>query len=308
VRIQYRSSFKHAEDLGMILFGITKIITHQLSVYLKDKWHKLNPDIHIIFLSPAWIDEVNVHNAGVFSKRNKIQYTIDRTYISQKELGEFSVSISKVMDFDRYKDLLVAVERVSVEREFPIPVNDIYKVPINRILDVRRELVDEIYQALILISKEIDANLNILKKACAAVKTEAWFIEKEIGTEVLSRHKIPRKAQLVGRWDPDYLHYTALIFDEDEPPKSVKFMTHWRAVGYHLLDQPGRLSWIDRNTLKFIPKSRNDYRFAFKVDQGDVDFSYYYTSPQTRASVFYSHILDVMEQDGNETNVLRLNY
>jgi len=44
------------------------------------------------------------------------------------------------------------------------------------------------------------------------------------------------------------------------------------------------------------------------VDQGDVDFSYYYDTPQIRATTFYSHILDAMKKNGEKGNVLRLNY
>jgi len=308
LRFKYRTTFSSTENLGLILSGISKIISYQLSIHLKDKWHELNPDISIIFLTSKWIDEVKIYNEGIFSKRNKIHYKIDTPFIKQGQGGKLSADLFTITDLDKHKDLLMAVERVSEDCEFAVPVNDIRKISVKRILEVRRNLLDEIFKGLKIISQEIGADINILKNACEAVKSEPWFIERKIGLEVLSQHNNPRKTQLVGRWEPDYLHYTAHIFDEGKPPKSVRFMTHWRAVSYSMLENPGRLSWIDRDTLKFIPRSRDDYRYAFKVDQGDVDFSYYYDTPQIRATTFYSHILDAMKKNGEKGNVLRLNY
>jgi len=197
LRFKYRTTFSSTENL-------------------KDKWHELNPDISIIFLTSKWIDEVKIYNEGIFSKRNKIHYKIDTPFIKQGQGGKLSADLFTITDLDTHKD----------------------------------NLLDEIFKGLKIISQEIGADINILKNACEAVKSEPWFIERKIGLEVLSQHNNPRKTQLVGRWEPDYLHYTAHIFDEGKPPKSVRFMTHWRAVSYSMLENPGRLSWIDRDTLK----------------------------------------------------------
>jgi len=238
-------------DLGTILDGIAKIISYQLSNHLVDRWHKSNPDISVQFISQSSLDYVRTHNEKYFSKRMKINLAMDEVSVADDDPNDFSASFSTEIDFTKFDFLLAAVEMVDEGVEFAIPVNNIRKISPDEIIEVRKVILDEIFKALSIISKEIGADIELLEKTCEAVKREPWFIEREMGDVVLSRGKNPRKAQLIGRWEPDYVYHTARIFDDVEGPKDILFMIYWRMVGIGLLRSPGRLSWIDKETSIF---------------------------------------------------------
>lgn len=301
------TDYPEYETVRLILGGIEKILEYQFFSKL-NHWTDLeNIEIDIIYHSKGSYCDIVKKNANYFVSRPP-PFILDEISITEgrKTSNNTRYALHKIYDCFQFRDLAQAEVEVKKGVPFVFPVYDINKIPEKRIQEVRDEILELYYLGLKEIGENTGANQGVLDRAYEATKCEPWFVEKTIGDIIYSRGKNPSRAQLFARWIPDYVYHYARLFKEDGSWEDMLFMVYWRMVGSRLLENPGHLSWVDKSTLKFIPKNRSDYRIAFKVDKGPIDFSYYYDEPQRRAGRFYSHVADLAELGGS--NIVRMNF
>ena len=287
------------EDMNWVLSGISKILQHQLYPKLKG-WTTFDDKyISIEFNNLKNSDFDNVNSMCFHEIKIQEPKKSADGGITKHQLG---IEIN----LDQFLDLEAAMIDVDEGVPFALPIYDIHQLEPYRIKEVRDLVLDYYYAGLEHIGSVIDADFDVLKKAFDKTRAESWYVEKEIGEVVLSRGKNPSKAQLIARWEPDYIYHYARVFKEDGTSEDLLFMVYWRMIGGAFFEDPGRLSWMNSNTLKFIPNRSDDYRIAFKVDKGPIDFSHYYDPPRRRATKFYSHLSEAAQEEG--TNTIRMNF
>jgi len=303
------ADYPEYEMVRIIISGISDILEHQLYSRLIGWINPVEIKIGITYHSNGTYSAISNKYASYFVPRpvpfelNKIETVVPQ----RKSHGSATkYELIKLYDCHQFRDLAISEVEVQEGLPFVFPVYDIRKIAPERIQEVRDILLSMYYSGLKEVGEFIGLDLDILKKAYEETKCESWFIEKPIGEIVSSRGKNPSKAQLVARWDPDYIYHYARISNEDGSFRDLLFMVYWRMIGGGFFNDPGRLSWIDKTTLKFIPKGRSEYRIAFKTDRGPIDFSYYYEAPQRRAGKFYSHVMDGANIE--ESNTVRMNF
>lgn len=267
---------------------------------------KDNCEVRVSLLSSGYIESIRKQYDAYFTKR-PYPFDLDevQTGLLNEELenGIAKYSFLKLTNLKQFSDL-ASCEVFSNGEPFPFTSYDIHKLNPKRVLEVRNILLDLYYNGLKEIGDFIGANQIILDNAYNGVRDRNWFTKESIGNIVLSRGKSPRKAQLVALWETDFIYHIARVFQDDGTSIDVVFMIYWRNLRRRLFESPGKLSWINYETLKFIPKSADDYSFAFKVDKGAIDFAYYLNPNGKRAFQFCTHLID----SGNPTNLLKLNY
>jgi len=296
------------EHLGLLFGGISKIICFQFSEHLTDKWQSAPLRIKINFVSQDRVNSINAKNENTAIKRNKIVLKLDEVLTQDLGADGTSIVLSVVLPLDEFKDLGGAIDCVEPGKDFAIPVNNVRNIPEDLLIETRQKLILAIYEALQRISQNLGLDMRVLELACEAVRADKWYVERDIGAPVTGRGKDAVTAQLIGRWEPDYVYHYARLFDESDHHRDVLFMIYWRSVGLHLLDNPGRLSWSGQNELKYIPTSRDEFRLAFKTNKGDVDFGYYFDPPQRRSSIFYAHFADAQMKAFEKNNTIKLNF
>jgi len=295
------------EIVRLILGGIEDVLQYQFFLRLYDWVEQENIEIDLSYHSKGSYEKIVSTNANYFVSRPP-PFVLDEVAITEgrKSSNNTRYTLHKIFDCFRFRDLAEAEIEVKKGVPFVFPVYDLNKIPEKRIKEVKDEILELYYLGLKEIGEEIGARQDRLDRAYTETKCEPCFVEKIIGDMVYSRGKNPSCAQLFARWTPDYVHHYARLFKEDGSWEDFLFMVYWRVLGVGLLENPGRLSWVDKSTLKYIPKNRSDYRIAFKVDKGPIDFSYYYEEPRRRAGRFYSHVMDVAESEGS--NTVRMNF
>jgi len=304
-----RNDFDIHENMRWVIGGILKILEHQFLPKLSEWSTFEDKQITIVY-----------HNFGDLSKNDEVKACYSQKVNCPIEFRKINIKTPRKSnddgateyiligetDLDQFLDLEEAMVSVNEGVPFAVPVYDISKIRSERVQEVRDLILGFYYEGLKAIEKEIGANPQVLDQAYMETKKEAWFLEKEVGDIVLSRGKNPSKAQLIARWEPDYIYHSAKLFKDDGSSEDLLFMVYWRMIGGAFFENPGRLSWMNSNTLKFIPKRNDDYRIAFEVDKGPIDFSYYYDPPRCRATKFYSHLSEAAQEEG--TNTIRMNY
>jgi len=294
-------SIQEYETIKFVISGIIKILEYQLTSRMGNLKVPNESDISIAFYSPKSVEALDPFNDQYVSTRHSNDVTFRDTSMYYK--NEFNYR--KKFDPLQFKDLAIANVEVVDGIPFALPVFDIRKISSSRIREVRDILLDMYYEGLKAVIACFDGDISNFENTFKSVKSQNWYLEKPIGDIVQSRGNAPSKAQLIVRWEPDYIYHTARIFNDDGSTQDILFMIYWRLIGSNFFNHPGRLSWVNKETLKYIPKSRDDYRFVFDVNKGPIDFSYYFEPPRNRADTFYTHLL--RDHEDGSRKILYLN-
>ena len=292
------------EIIRSIIIRISDILEYQLCSEIGNAWLPYNTTISVSFYCSESIQTFQ----PFYNNLRLISGNLGVGEISVREQPKSTVKeyyFRKEFDPDQFRDLASAEIDADEGIPFAIPMHDTRLISSDRKQDIRDTLLNMYYEGLKEVSKFVNVDLSVLKSAYETTKSQSWFIEQSIGEIVSSTGKIPSKAQLIARWEPDYLFHSARIFEEDGSTRDVLFMIYWRLISKDFFNNPGRLSWINKNTLKFIPKHQDEYRFVFDINKGPIDFSYYFDPPRCRATKFYDHLLE--DNEPYERKVLYLN-
>lgn len=295
--------FPEYEVVNKVIRGISKILEYQLFSELDESWVHQNTFISVYYYSPESIQTLKPFND--LPRLNAMPLDGGITLQDYSDSDEKVYFFRKKFDANQFRDLAAAEIEVDEGIPFALVVYDINKVEAARIQEVRNILLDMYYESLKQVAQCIDLDVSILEKAYQSTKNKKWFIEQEVGEIVCSRGKTLSKAQLIARWEPDYIFHSARIFEDDGSSRDILFMIYWRLVSGEFFNAPGRLSWVNKNTLKFIPNYRDEYRLVFDVNKGPIDFSYYFEPPRSRATKFYDHLLT--DDEPYERKILYLN-
>lgn len=291
---------------SFVVSGMIQILKYRLLTEL-DGW--LDPkdvEISIVFISQIEFDMAKQKHKDSLTKKPFL-ITLDEidVFVPVRKLQGTATSytLRTIADLQPFLDLANAL--VTPDTENSNLVYNVRKLRPERLREVNAALLMMIYEGLKRVARHIGADIEVLDAAFSKVRKTDWFIEQKIGDIVSSRGKNPRRAQFIVRWEPDYIYHYARLFHDDGTYDDLLFMVYWRWVGGWLIETPGRLSWMNQDTLKFIPASRENYRFAFKVDQGPIDFSAY--ADPLQPNFAYYHSLAPRHRDG-ATPLLYLNY
>jgi len=211
--------FPEYEVVNKVIRGISKILEYQLFSELDESWVHQNTFISVYYYSPESIQTLKPFND--LPRLNAMPLDGGITLQDYSDSDEKVYFFRKKFDANQFRDLAAAEIEVDEGIPFALVVYDINKVEAARIQEVRNILLDMYYESLKQVAQCIDLDVSILEKAYQSTKNKKWFIEQEVGEIVCSRGKTLSKAQLIARWEPDYIFHSARIFEDDGSSRDI---------------------------------------------------------------------------------------
>jgi len=274
------NNFNEKNCETVILNHLSKIISFQLETEMCDDPFVRNYYINIDFRTRENVKSIILENLnksvpdtcpfvtggvtalGAGISQRHVANIISTDYFKLE--GFEGLSTAKVMDIDSQ-----SLENYGRTR----PIFDLRRLDNKYIQSVRNDILKRFYNSLDRVYRYFDVERNHLKEAYKAVKKMPWYIEDEIGDIVLSRGASSRKAQLIGRWRGQFVYYIARVYNNDHEFKDIIFNIIWRPRSIN--QKFGRLVWVNKNTLRFVPSYKESVRMEFQVDGDAIKFPYY---------------------------------
>jgi len=262
-----------------VLNYLVKHILFQLHVGMIDDPYYRKHHLSIDFRTHENI-KTQIQNSIRKSKPDTCNFVVGGVAVlsmpMQSEKSSYIIS-TDLIELDFFSDVLAAKVKAVDPQTLKLfghkkPIFDLRRLDKKTVQLIRNELLERIYRSILRIYKYLGFDQTNLKNSYQSTKKKKWIFEEQIGSPVFSRGKLKRKAQFIRRWEGQFVYAIARITDSNNVFRDFIFDVMWQPRSID--NETGRLSWMNKKTLIYLPKYEHITKLAFNVDGEELQFPF----------------------------------